>query len=409
MKKVTLLSLFASSLLFAGGYKIPETSLNALALGAANIANNKSADAAYYNPANMVFMQDLNHAEFDLMYIGLEGTKFEGSVNGTSYNIGAKDENFLVPSLHFVSQKLGNARVGLSVVVPGGLTKRWSDAPATYKAEEFSLQVVEFNPSMALAITPNLGFAFGFRIAHSEGVVKASRNTSPLVYSQHLEGDSIDYGYNLALAYKPTSQANISVTYRSKVNLTEEGSARLHNAAMPTVAPEVAQGDYAAGVNVPLPAMLSLAASYTFVTDTTLEFVYERNFWSAYKSLNFEYENPVAEGVFGTPTAKNWKDSNGFRLGITQELENITLMAGAVYDKTPVPEKTLSFELPDADSIAFSLGGRYKIDDTIEVGLAALYSMREKELDAGENENGIVGKFTNSDILMISAGISYKF
>jgi long-chain fatty acid transport protein len=224
MKKIALLSLLASSLAFAGGYKIPETSLNALALGAANIAHNKSADAAYYNPANMVFMQDVNHAEFDLMYIGLEGTKFEGSVYGTPYNISAKEENFIVPSLHFVSSKLGDARVGLSVVVPAGLTKRWSDAPATHKAEEFSLQVVEFNPSIAIPITPNLGVAFGFRIIHSEGTVKASRNTG--VYSQHLEGDSIDYGYNLALAYKPTSQANISITYRSKVNLTEEGSAK---------------------------------------------------------------------------------------------------------------------------------------------------------------------------------------
>ena len=408
MKKVTLLSLFASSLVFAGGYKIPETSLNALALGAANIANNKSADAAYYNPANMVFMDDANYAEFDLMYIGLEGTKFEGSVDGTPANIGAKDESFFVPSLHFVSPKLGNARVGLSVVVPGGLTKRWSDAPAIYKAEEFSLQVVEFNPSMALAIGKNVGVAFGFRIVHSEGVVKASRRG---FYSQDLKGNSIDYGYNLALAYKPTPQANISVTYRSKVNLTEEGSAKLFFDADSILGPSPAllNGAYDAGVNVPLPAMLSLAASYTFATDTTVEFVYERNYWSAYQSLNFEYENPYAEGVFGTPTPKNWKDSNGFRLGITQELDEVTLMAGAVYDKMPVPEETLSFELPDADSIAFSLGGRYKIDDTIEVGFAALYSMREQELDAGANENKIVGKFSNSDILMISAGISYTF
>jgi long-chain fatty acid transport protein len=162
-------------------------------------------------------------------------------------------------------------------------------------------------------------------------------------------------------------------------------------------------------VSIPLPAVLSLAASYTFETDTTVEFVYERNYWSAYKSLNFEYENPYAESVFGNPTPKNWKDSNGFRLGITQELEDMTLMAGAVYDKTPVPEKTLSFELPDSDSIAFSLGGRYKIDDTIELGLAALYSMRETKVDPGENDNGIVGTFSNAGVLMISTGISYKF
>lgn len=408
MKKVVLLSLFASSLAFAGAYKIPENSVNSLALSGANTAHNQNADAAYYNPANMVFMEDANHAEFDLMYIGLEGTKFEGSYTDalttatTQHSISAKKEHFLVPSLHFVSSKLGNARVGLSVVVPGGLTKRWSDAPATYKAEEFSLEVVEIAPSMAIPIGEKVGVAFGFRIVHSKGTVKASRTG---IYSQDLKGDSINYGYNLALAYKPTSQANISVTYRSKVNLTEEGSAKLVSAIGP-----IAQGDYAASVSIPLPAVLSLAASYTFETDTTVEFLYERNYWSAYKSLNFEYENPVAEGVFGTPTPKNWKDSSGFRLGITQELEDITLMAGAVYDETPVPRETLSFELPDGDSFALSLGGRYKIDDTIEVGLAALYSMRESEVKQSDNNiNGIVGEFSDSDILMISAGVSYKF
>ena len=414
MKKVTLLSLIGSSVLLAGGYKIPETSLNALALGAANIAHNKSADAAYYNPANMVFMEDKNHAEFDLMYIGLEGTKFEGSYTDaatgttTTHNISAKDETFFVPSLHFVSSKLGDARIGLTLVVPAGLTKRWNDAPATYKAEEFSLQVVELNPTIALPIGEKLGLAFGFRMVHSEGTVKASRTG---IYSQDMPGDSIDYGYNIALAYKPVANANISVTYRSKVDLTEEGDAELFydNDSVLGPNPAMLDGKYATSVTVPIPAILSLAASYTFESKTSVEFVYERNYWSSYKRLNFEYEDPSAEAVFGNPTAKNWKDSNGFRLGVTQEMQSMTLMVGAVYDKTPVPEKTLSFELPDADSIAFSLGGRYKIDDTMEIGLAALYSMREKELDAGENENGIVGEFSNSDVFMVSAGVSYKF
>lgn len=408
MKKFALLSVMASSLLVAGGYKIPETSLNALALSAANIAHNKSADTAYYNPANMIFMNDQNYAEFDLMYIGLEATKFEGSVEGVTANMSANSEDFIIPSLHFVSSKLGNARVGLSVVVPAGLTKRWSDAPARYKAQEFSLEVVEFNPSLALSLSENLGIAFGFRIVHSEGVVKASREG---VYSQNLQGDSLDYGYNIALAYKPVSQANISLTYRSEVSLSEYGSAKLFydEDSVLGAKPALLDGEYDAGVNIPLPAVFSLAASYDFQSDTTVEFVYERNFWSSYKNLNFSFEDPYAEAVFGTPTPKRWKDSSAFRLGLSQELEDMTLMAGVVYDETPVPSETLSFELPDADSIAFSFGGRFVVDKEMQVGLALLYSLREKELDAGASDNGIVGTFSNAGILMISAGVSYKF
>ena len=116
MKKIVLMSLVASSVLMAGGYKIPETSLNGVALSAANIAHNKSADAAYYNPANMVFMSNENHMEADLTYIGLDAPNYKGTVslNGTplgTHDIDAESENFLVPSLNYVSGDVSGARL----------------------------------------------------------------------------------------------------------------------------------------------------------------------------------------------------------------------------------------------------------------------------------------------------------
>jgi len=50
------LSVAASSVVMAGGYKIPEQSLNSMALGAAYVAHTTGADTAYFNPANMSFM-----------------------------------------------------------------------------------------------------------------------------------------------------------------------------------------------------------------------------------------------------------------------------------------------------------------------------------------------------------------
>ncbi|MES9903873.1 MAG: hypothetical protein ABW168_14500 [Sedimenticola sp.] len=53
MEKIALLSaltLAASDPLMAGGYKLPENSINGTALSAANIANAHGTDASYYNP-----------------------------------------------------------------------------------------------------------------------------------------------------------------------------------------------------------------------------------------------------------------------------------------------------------------------------------------------------------------------
>ena len=396
-KNIVALSLMASTLVYAGGYKIPEVSTNAVALGAATIAHSHGADSAYYNPANMAFMHDSNILEADAIGIVLKATKFKGSGEQDGDSIIAKQERFLLPSLNYVSPKFGNARFGLSMVVPGGLTKRWSDSPAKESAEEFALEVVEVNPTISYLLLDNLSVAFGARVLYSKGVVKSSSSAS-----RSMEGDSFDYGYNLALAYKPTSNLELGVTYRSNVDLTEEGNAKLYIG-------DSKQYDGGSSVTVPLPAMLNIAAAYTFESKTTIELVYERAFWSAYKELDFGYSSPIPtilQPSFDTSIEKNWEDSNAIRLGVTQELDTLTIMLGAVVDTTPVPDEKVSYELPDSNSVALSMGLQYHLNEQTDVSFAALYSMRESREVTNED---IEGEFSNSDVIVASMGVGYKF
>ena len=400
MKRLALISLAVSCSLYAGGYKIPEVSTNGMALSAANIAHAHGADTAYYNPANMAFMPDAQNIEADLLYIKLDAVNYKGSTSWAAgnHNVSAEAENFIIPSFNYVSPKLGenNTRVGLSIVVPGGLSKRWNSSPAKDKAQEFTLEVVEINPTVAFSINDKLALAFGFRIVSTSGVVKSSA-----AVSRDMTGDTIDYGYNLALSYKASKNLELGLTYRSKVDLTVTGNAKLYN-------PAGLAYDGGANVTVPLPAFASIAAAYTFPTQTTLELVYERDMWSAYKTLDFNYAGNVGNlaPYFDDPIAKEWSDTNVYRLGITQKLSNVTLLAGAVYDETPIPDKTLSFELPDSNSVSVSLGARYHYSKTLDFGFGALYSMRD---DRTINNSELNGTFSNSDVLMVSAGVGYKF
>lgn len=389
--------------LFAGGYKIPETSLNSVALSAANVAHNSSADAAYYNPANMVFMKNEAVAEADLMYIGLSDINYKAA----GIDIDSKRENFIVPSFFYVSQGINGARYGLSIVSPAGLSKRWQSAPAVYTAEEFTLRTVEINPSVALPMGDKFAVALGLRAIYSDGVVKS---TSPIA-SRDMKGDSIDFGYNIALAYRPTSEIELALTYRSKVDLSVEGDARLSYTG--TLGGAVPLATYtsssSASVTVPVPAVLNVALAYTLPSQTTIEFVYERNFWSEYKELDFDYGesvNAVTNIVFGTPVSKKWRDTDVFRFGITQELDKLTLMGGFVIDESPVPNETLSFELPGSDSVSVSLGARYQVSEKINIGLGALYSIRE---DKRVSNTSLDGEFSNANVLLISSALEYRF
>ena len=55
----------------------------------------------------------------------------------------------------------------------------------------------------------------GLRFIYSEGVVK--NDATPLMGpASDMEGDTFEFGYNLAMTYKPTNDINLAVTYRSE-------------------------------------------------------------------------------------------------------------------------------------------------------------------------------------------------
>jgi long-chain fatty acid transport protein len=153
----------------AGGYKVPESSVDAVALSNACIANAHGSDASYYNPANMSFEQSKRGSlELDLTYVGLSSVDYKGTtyvpqpVNAkVPTDVSSESEDFVIPSLHYVSPAFGNTRIGLSVVTPSGLSKKWNDAPASLYSKEFSLTTVEINPNLSYKINNYLSVGGG--------------------------------------------------------------------------------------------------------------------------------------------------------------------------------------------------------------------------------------------------------
>lgn len=395
----------------ASGYRIPEQSVNATALAAAYVANAQGADASYYNPAAMVFNSGGAAIQGNLTYINLPGIDFQGAPgNDTS-----KEEHFLIPTLHYVSPAVGKARFGLSIVTPAGLTKRWS-GPGAASAQKFELKTVELNPTVGYKVTDHLAIGGGARVIYSKGKVTSSSSALPAVpIARDLEGDSFDYGFNLAIHFKPNDKVDIAATYRSNIDLTESGTATLSNIALVVPAFPARSWTGDASVTVPSPAVLSLATALDFSSDTTVELVFERTYWSTYKSLDFNYSvNYNADPLwanFDRPQARNWQDSNTYRIGITHRYNsNWTAMAGFAYDETPAPANNLGFELPDSNAKIYALGAKYAYSKQLEVGGAILYS--DKDTRAANNAASAatpVGTFSNAGALLVSLGAEYRF
>jgi long-chain fatty acid transport protein len=404
-----LLGLSALSL-NAAGYKLPEQSVNSLALGAAYVAHTTGADTAYYNPANMAFLDPSSqYVGGALTWVHLPAIDFDGQQLFPGPTLvpapgSSKVENIPVGHLFYVSPSYGNWRFGMSVVAPGGLSKRWEDPVQKLFAQEFTLKIIEANPSLSYKINDQWAVGVGLRMVYTDGTVKSDGMTSTGRLARDMNGDSIDWGYNLALSYRPTKDLNFAVTYRSNVDLTVTGDATLY-IGNPTV--PAYQGS--ASVTVPLPATLALAAAKTFDDRLTVELVYERTFWSKYKQLDFNYAVPLP--YFDAPSDKSWKDTNTFRIGLSYLWDDrLTLMAGYAYDKTPIPSRTLGYELPDSDAHVFSAGFSFQQNENLKWGAAILYDHKKKRtLSLGENENGIVGSFDKGGAILTTVGFEYKF
>lgn len=410
--KSSLALVACASCVYASGYRIPEQSFASTAKSGANIANTNGADASYYNPANMAFMDDKSYLESAFTYINLPSIDYTDS-QSSALNSSSKIEHFLAPAFHYVSPKITeDLRFGVSFTAPGGLAKRWDDVYARATAEKFALKILELSPSMSYAISEQLAIGLGVRMTYIEGEVKsdATRNigTTAMRFYRELEGDSIDFGYNLALTYKPTNALTIATTYRSNVDLSLKGDATLIGGVANYI------GD--ASITIPLPAVFDLAVSYDF-GKTVVELVYERTFWSKYKALDFNYAqdltaNPLLAN-FDTPLTRDWSDVNCYRIGITHELtDELTLLAGFAYDESPTNSEHFGFELPDTNAKLYSLGASYKINQDMTLALGYLYDQKDSKSvnnRTATDTTAINGEFKNASAHLVTMSFMYEF
>lgn len=403
-KKISVLaltSIFVAGSAMASGWRIPEQSVDSTAKAGANIASSKRADTAYFNPANMSWMDDTWQLEADATYIYLSPIDYEDGRN-PFFDSESESEHFFVPTGFMVSPNYGGARFGLAIVAPYGLSKQWEDPYARAFAEEFSLTVIEVNPTVSYAIGDMVSIAAGPRMLYADATVSSDASGTGVPVSRSMDGDTVEWGWNVALAVKPYDHLNISATYRSNVDLDfdETTDLNLMGAVLRTPA----------SVSVPAPAVLALSVAYDIMENLNVELTWDRTFWSEYETLDFDYSPQIPGNPFEAPVARDWDDTDAFRIGLTYGINDaIDLMAGFGYDNNPIPTENVDFSIPDSDAWLYSVGMQYAVNDKMDVGIAALYDYKEKREVKVDPTGTVYGKFTDASALLITVGLNYKF
>ncbi len=423
MKKKIVLTAFsvllAASAAHGSAYRIPEQSTNSVALGGAYVAHTMGPDTAYFNPAAMSWQEDAGQVELSLAYINLRSIDYDD--NRSSTLDGDSDtEHFFLPLVHMVSKDYNNFRFGFSLAYPAGLTKRWSEPFPTGVSDEFTLKVIELNPSISYKMCEHFSVAAGFRFLYADGTVKSKARNPPYplpsgtTLSRDLDGDAKEIGYNLAMSLRPTDNWAIGVTYRSKVNLdlrADNAKLKFHDANGNPIVPDYRD---TGRVSVPVPAVVAIGTSYTFFDKTTVELAWDRTFWSKYDHLDFEYDQDFDFAghpfqAFDRPSEKDWRNSDTYRIGITHRCtDRFTAMCGFAIDSNPIPERNLNFEMPDSDAKLYSIGGRYQYSEKLSIGAGYLF-YDKKSRNIRNNDNGIDGEFDGAGAHALNLGINYIF
>lgn len=418
------ISLLAASLLFFGfsgspsvygaGFQIPNQSLKAIGSAGANIAYSTGPDAAYYNPANMSFLEDKFAVETSLTTLWLPEVEYRD--NRDPVLDGSSDfEIFYLPQVHLVSEEYKDFRFGFALTYPYGLAKSWDQLFPQVVARKFSLTVVEASPGVSYRVGDALSFAGGLRLIYSKGEVRNTAVNPPIgaiapltTLDRDLDADDLAMGYNLALTLQPTPVWRLAATYRSKVDLNLEGDGDLFALAGPFSA-----GRYNGSValDLTLPAVFSLATSYTF-GELTLEVAWNRTFWSDIDELDFNYAQSLAGSplqVFDQPVAKDWDDSDALRFGLTYQLsKQITTTLGFAIDNTPIPERTVNFDLPDSDAYMYGLGIQYAPNASLKLGVSYMY-FHTTSRSVTSSTTGIDGTFDDGGAHAVTVGVITTF
>ncbi len=403
---------------WSSGFRIPGQSVEALGLAIAHIAATPGPDASYYNPANMVKLKDSLQTDVSITLLNLPTINY--SDNRSSLLDGFSDDKlFILPQFHLVSKKYKDFRFGFSLTYPFGLSKSWSEVFPQMTAEDFSLSVIETNPTFAYSISDRIAIGGGLRLVYGSGEIQTRVENPPALQlsplstiTSDLDGSAWELGYNLALSVYATENLTFATTYRSEVSLDLDGDTLL-NAWLGQNLISNYMGS--ASLGVALPAVLSIATAYSY-KKYTLELAWDRTYWSSFGELDVQYGDFLSGtpfAIFEQPIAKNWDDSDALRLGLSIDwTEKWKSTFGLAFDETPVPQATLGFDLPDSDAILYSTGLFYRYRDTMKFGLAYMYHYTKSRMvknDGNAGLPGIDGKFTDGGAHVVSMGLVLSY
>ncbi|MAS05791.1 MAG: fatty acid transporter [Ahrensia sp.] len=427
----------ASPLCLASGFQILEQSTSRLGTayaGTASIADD--ATTAFFNPAGMARLDKAEAAiaghllvidsEFDDRgSLAAAGTPLQQPLTGPP---GATDDPGVAGGLFVVQPISERWTFGLGISAPFGLISEYDDdAVVRYHATRSELTVVNFNPSVAFAVTDELSLGFGLNYQRAEvklnnavdsfSVCVGGGGTVPACAAAHggpanavadsqsnIDGDDDAIVADLSLHWQPSENTALGLVWRQGAEFDLSGDASFslseNCAADPFCAGSLQSLQGPIRADAELPDTLTASVSHRIRDRWT---VHGDLAWTQWSSLQRVEIVNSDNGREVSRLELNYDDTFRAAAGASfQATDHLQWRFGVAFDQAPQDDpQFVTPRIPDADRVWISAGFNYRFgpDASMDLGYAHLF-VDDSSIDSMEQGNRLTGRFDNTvDIL----------
>lgn len=385
----------------AAGFSLYETSVRGVAMGGATMGFYDDPSAVYANPALLTDSEGISlQAGIAMINPAMDFT-LETPYGKKTYS--PEDEWFPPPFLYYTQKLNEDWAIGAGIYCNYGLgVKNDETWPGRYNSLETSVMAFNLNPNIAYRVNDKLSVAVGFDAVFFD--ILLVRQIPVVELPLRLEADTIGFGGNFAISYKPTESLGIGLVYRTEVredfdgDFTGEGKLGGRKVADVTEA-------------MTFPQSISLGVNYTGIERWNFGFIATWTDWRSYDNITFLFDPPLLGKVVDAGTDKDWNDVWRLGLGVEYQVTDSTaFQVGYVFDQDPISRAHADYMMPAGSRNIVSIGMSTKISENwrFDVAYAHVF-VRDRHIPARLSEGFFETDFENGDTRVVTASFTTTF
>ena len=390
MKRILLSSaLLAGAMMHAGGFRVSLQGVKQLAQ-AHTSAHAEDASVTFFNPAGMSFIP----SKLSIAAGGFGAKSIVNYQNLSTLESAETDSPLGTPIYAAVAYKIiDEVSVGFSFATPFGSTIEWpSDWSGREIVQRLELKGLYFQPMVSVKLAPWM--SIGGSYIYVKGLVDWDKAATQLGGTLNLFDDqATGSGYGLGFYFQPDSKWDISVAYRSPVDVKAKNgvvSFDISPALYGSLGLDASGKDNFTAI-LPLVDEYTIGATYKVTPKWNVSADFNYSGWEKYNKLTLDFENaPIGNQADNTVlvSPKNFHNTKTFRVGTQYMFSDMIVgRAGYYFDESPYDDENFQAETPSFDSSVITAGLGFMFSKGIGVDIAGGYAFPKSRQFSNPNNN----------------------